>query len=72
MHLPNVWGHGSLFAFSGLDGTCTMAGGVVGTLLADGLGVMFHTDPMRELRLALRDLLLEQPGRCKEQATELQ
>ena len=62
MNLPNVWGQGALFAFSGLDGVSTMANSVVGALLGDGLGVMFHTDPRRELRFALRDLANHAPG----------
>lgn len=53
MRLPNVWGQGSLFAYSGLDGTCTLRDSVVGSLLGDALGIGFYTEPRRELRFRL-------------------
>ncbi|HHV97603.1 MAG TPA: hypothetical protein GXX37_14275 [Clostridiaceae bacterium] len=43
MNLPNVWGQGSLFAYSGLDGINTYENSLVGTLCGDMLGVVFHT-----------------------------
>ena len=46
MILPDRWGQGSIFAYSGLDGECTMENGVVGTLLGDAVGVLFHTPVM--------------------------
>ena len=53
MKLPNRWGQGSLFAYSGLDGICTLKDSVVASLLGDALGVVFHTEPRRELRFHL-------------------
>ncbi|NOU62876.1 FAD-dependent oxidoreductase [Paenibacillus sp. LMG 31461] len=39
---PNVWGQGSLFAYSGLDGENTHGDSLVGTLCGDRLGVIFQ------------------------------
>ena len=43
MNLPNIWGQGSLFAYSGLDGINTYENRMVGTLCGHMLGVVFHT-----------------------------
>jgi hypothetical protein len=41
MVLPNIWGQGSLFAFSGLDGVNTYENSLTGTLCGDMNGVIF-------------------------------
>ncbi len=56
MKRPNIWGPGSLFAFSGLDGQNTLKDSIVGTLCADRIGVLFHTNTKRELSFALTDI----------------
>ncbi len=56
MNLPNVWGPGSLFCFSGVDGQNSYNSNFVGTLCADRLGVVFHTRRKRELSLHLTDI----------------
>ncbi|WP_157950027.1 amylo-alpha-1,6-glucosidase [Vallitalea okinawensis] len=56
MNLPNIWGPGSLFAFSGLEGENTYKNSLVGTLSADGIGVTFHTKTRRQLRFGLKNI----------------
>ena len=56
MILPDRWGPGSIFAYSGLDGEGTMENGVVGTLLGDAVGVLFHTPVKEELRFILKNV----------------
>ncbi|MGG1516516.1 trehalase family glycosidase [Paenibacillus oryzisoli] len=53
---PDIWGQGSLFAFSGLDGMNTYKGSLVGTLCAERLGVVFHTKEKRTLHFKLKGL----------------
>lgn len=43
--LPNIWGGGQLFAFSGLEGETSWAHPLVGSLLLDSVGLDFHQDP---------------------------
>ncbi len=40
--LPNLWGQGALFGFSGLEGYCDIEESMVGTLLADDIGFKFR------------------------------
>ena len=54
MMYPDVWGHGSLFVFSGLDGKNTYTDSLAGTLCADRLGILFHLKKRVELSLALK------------------
>lgn len=56
MKLPNIWGPGNLFAYSGLDGTCTYSGSLVGTLCGDRIGVIFYTKIKSQLSLVLKDI----------------
>ncbi len=56
MHLPNIWGPGSLFAFSGLDGENTYGNSLAGTLSPEGVGVIFNTKTRRQLRFCLKDI----------------
>lgn len=44
-HLPNVWGGGQLFAFSGLDGETSWQYPCVGSLLPDSVGLDLHQVP---------------------------
>ena len=55
MFLPNVWGAGSLFAFSGLDGETQWDSPFVGALSADRVGIWFHTQKRRLLSLSIED-----------------
>ena len=41
--LPNIWGAGALFAFSGLEGQTSYAHPMTGRLLGDDAGVRFET-----------------------------
>ncbi len=40
--LPNIYGQGALFAFSGFDGECSYYGSLTGTLMSDTLGIQFR------------------------------
>ncbi len=40
--LPNVWGQGELFGFCGLEGECDYYKNLLGTLMADCLGIKFR------------------------------
>lgn len=53
MKMPDIWGQGSLFAFSGLDGECSYQTGLVGTLCGDRVGVVFHTNPSFTLQFQM-------------------
>lgn len=44
MKLPNIWGIGNIFAFSGLDGECTVEKSFCGTLSGDKIGINFITE----------------------------
>ncbi|HRU05382.1 MAG TPA: trehalase family glycosidase [Candidatus Brocadiia bacterium] len=50
--LPDVWGEGALFAFSGMDGATCAASGFVGTLGAAKGSFLFHTPKRRTLTFA--------------------
>ena len=45
------WGQGQLFAFSGLDGKTDFKNDLVGTLSADRISIIFHTEVRRELAI---------------------
>ncbi len=49
MILPDVWGEGSLFAFSGLDGPTPYTRSLVGHLSGDRIGVVFPRDGLHSL-----------------------
>ncbi len=51
--LPDVWGEGALFAFSGLDGSTNTDSGWVGTFGREPYGLLFHTPTRRYLDFAL-------------------
>ncbi len=57
-NLPDVWGEGALFAFSGMDGCTRTASGFVGAAAADPYGLLFHTPLRRTLEIGLAE-----PGR---------
>ncbi|MBO5873246.1 MAG: hypothetical protein J6Q56_03480 [Clostridia bacterium] len=42
INLPNIWGQGEIFAFSGLEGECSYFNSLCGTLMADRLGIQFR------------------------------
>lgn len=50
--LPNVWGRGALFAYSGLEGTTTYHDSMCGQLMAEHIGMTFD-DGAAELYLRL-------------------
>lgn len=45
MRLPNIWGGGQLFAFSGLEGETSWQHPLVGSILDEGLAIDFHQRP---------------------------
>jgi hypothetical protein len=51
---PDVWGEGSLFAFSGLDGKSNWYDPYVGTLLEDRIGFTIHTEREKTCWIAVR------------------
>ena len=54
--LPDIWGQGALFAFSGLDGACTVAHGMQAYLLGDLLGVRVCGAEMFDLYVSLGEI----------------
>ena len=53
MKLPNVWGRGALFAFSGLDDECRVYSCINASLLGDLLGVRIHAQELFDLYIVL-------------------
>ena len=53
MRLPNVWGQGALFAFSGLDGECGVYSCLNAALLGDNLGIRIHAQELFDLYVLL-------------------
>lgn len=51
--LPNIWGEGALFAYSGLDGPTDAASGFVLTYDAEPYDLLIHTPQRRRLRLRM-------------------
>lgn len=52
-NLPDVWGEGALFAFSGMDGETCSASGFVATFGAEPFSLLIHTPQRRILDLRL-------------------
>jgi len=52
--VPDVWGEGALFAFSGLDGETNTASGFVASYAREPYGLLFHTPRRRLLDVSLR------------------
>jgi len=52
--LPDVWGEGALFAFSGLDGETNSGTGFVATFGAERYDLLFHTPERFVLEIRLR------------------
>ncbi len=42
INLPNIWGQGEIFAYSGLEGKCEYDHSLVGTLMADAFGMQLR------------------------------
>jgi glycogen debranching enzyme len=55
-NLPDVWGEGALFAFSGIDGETNSASGFVATFASDAYGLLFHTPRRRYLDITLDEM----------------
>ena len=51
--LPDIWGEGALFAFSGLDGATDTQSGFVATLGSEPYALLIHTPQRRTLRVDL-------------------
>lgn len=56
MSLPNIWGGGSVFAYSALDGENTSKNALVSHLLSDRLGIAFDTPLKGIMYFALNNL----------------
>lgn len=54
-HCPNVWGEGTLFAFSGMDGETCSAAGFVASLWSPRFDLLFHLQEPRRLRLRVAE-----------------
>jgi hypothetical protein len=52
-NIPDVWGEGAIFAFSGLDGESNAASGFVAAYACDPYGLLIHTPARRFLDVAL-------------------
>lgn len=52
-NLPDVWGEGALFAFSGMDGETSVSSGFVATFARERYGLLFHTPRRRLLDIEL-------------------
>ena len=53
-NIPDVWGPGSIFAFSGLDGENTYESSLAGYLKNDGIGVAFRCKATLELAFDIK------------------
>ncbi|MBQ4450879.1 MAG: hypothetical protein II912_00725 [Clostridia bacterium] len=53
MKLPNIWGQGALFAFSGLDGECRVHSCLNASLLGDLLGIRIQAKEIFDLYILL-------------------
>ncbi|MFH1569604.1 MAG: trehalase family glycosidase [Gemmatimonadota bacterium] len=51
--IPDIWGEGALFAFSGLDGPTCSASGFVATYASEPFGLLIHTPRRRVLSARL-------------------
>ena len=52
--IPDIWGAGSIFAFSGFDGDNTFENSLVGHLKGDGIGVVFNLISTVELAFDIK------------------
>lgn len=52
-NMPNVYGEGTIFAFSGIDGQTNIASEFVGTFANEAYGIVFHTPTRRVLNIAV-------------------
>jgi hypothetical protein len=52
-HLPNVYGEGALFAFSGIDGQTQVSSEFVTTFSAERYGLVIHTPMRRFLNITM-------------------
>lgn len=52
-NLPDVWGEGAIFAFSGFDGETNSRSGFVGSFDAQPFDLLFHTPTRRCLKIRL-------------------
>ncbi|MBC7319294.1 flagellar biosynthesis protein FlgM [bacterium] len=64
MLLPNIWGQGAIFAFSGLDGETSYKNDLVGTLLGDEIGILFHLKNRRKLVFNLPPTIKDIDYKC--------
>ena len=55
INLPNIWGQGACFSYSGLNGENTFTNSLVGYLLGDYLGIQFKTPVMSYIKFMLTD-----------------
>lgn len=56
MQLPNIWGVGNIFAFSGIEGECTKEKCLCGTLSGDRIGINFITKSNAALHIETYDV----------------
>ncbi|GEM_PF-5542412 len=54
-NIPNIYGKGTIFAFSGLDGLTNVASEFVATFTDEPYGLVFHTPTQRILNVTLPD-----------------
>ena len=67
-NMPDIWGEGAIFAFSGIDGDTDTSSGFTATCAADEYGLLFHTprrrlldirvEGRRNVRIATGDVLV--------------
>ncbi len=57
IQMPNIWGNGAMFAFSGLDGDCHYYESLVGTLGEDGLNIKFRNGDQAFLHMDIESLV---------------
>ena len=73
-NLPDIWGEGAIFAFSGMDGESNASSGFVATFGARPYGLLIHTPRRRRLevdlpaqgkvRVATGDVLMVESSEC--------
>lgn len=57
LNLPNIWGHGAIFAYSGLEGECHCKESLVGTLGEDGINIKFRNGDNAFLYVGIDNLV---------------
>lgn len=64
MLLPDIWGQGAIFSFSGIEGETSYKEDLVASLSGDRLGLIFHLRQRRELFFHIDRIIKDINYRC--------